>query len=101
MSVGPIVSTSIFTRCPDVVCRQVGAESVLVPIRQHVGNLDYVYTLSAVAATVWELLDGARDVASIIEAVCDVYDVDRDTAAADVSALLTDLGEAALISQVS
>ncbi|HEV3485673.1 MAG TPA: PqqD family protein [Vicinamibacterales bacterium] len=95
------MSTSIFSRSPDVVCRQVGAESVLVPIRQHVGNLDYVYTLSAVAASVWELLDGTKNVGTIVDAICDEYDIDRDTAASDVSALLTDLGEAALISQVS
>lgn len=91
---------SVFRRTPEVVCRRVGGESILVPLRQNVGNLDFVYTLSAVAASVWELLDGNRSMDEIVDAICAEYDVDRDTAAADVTALLADLSEAALISQV-
>jgi hypothetical protein len=92
---------SVFQRSPDVVCRQVGAESVLVPIRHNVGNLDFVYTLSAVASRVWTLLDGAHDIDAITDVICEEFDVDRETASADVRALVSDLGEAALVSQVS
>jgi hypothetical protein len=92
---------SVFQRSPDVVCRQVGAESVLVPIRHNVGNLDFVYTLSAVASRVWSLLDGTRDLEAIVSVICEEFDVDRATASADIGALLADLGEAALVSQVS
>lgn len=91
---------SVLQRSPEVVCRQVGGESILVPIRQNVGNLDFVYTLSDVAADVWNLLDGARPLDSIIDAICETYDVDRVTAEGDVTALLTDLVDAALVSQV-
>ena len=91
---------SVYRRTPEVVCRRVGGESILVPIRQNVGNLDYVYTLSPVAASVWELLDGSRSTDEIVEAICAEYDVDRETAAADVTALIADLSGAALISQV-
>ena len=92
---------SVFRRSPDVVARQVGAEQILVPIRQNVGNLDFIYTLSSVAATAWSLLDGSRNVDSIVDAICAEYDVDRATATDDVAVLLNDLSEAALISQVS
>src|SRR5690349_10359779 len=53
-----MAATQVFRRSGDVVCRQVGAESILVPIRHNVGNLDFVYTLSPVAARIWALLDG-------------------------------------------
>jgi hypothetical protein len=109
MSAGPdslnatleINGSSVLQRSPDVVCRQVGGESILVPIRQNVGNLDFVYTLSDVAADVWHLLDGVKPLDAIVEAICESYDVDRATAAADVTALVTDLVETALVSQVS
>jgi len=91
---------SVFRHSAEVVCRKVGAESILVPIRQNVGNLDFVYTLSAVAADVWALVDGQHSVDAIVDAICAGYDIDRETAAADVTALLTDLADAALISQV-
>ena len=92
--------SSVLQHAQDIVCRRVGGESILVPIRQNVGNLDYVYTLSEVAAEVWTLLDGTHSIDAIIEAICEKYDVDRATVAADVTALVTDLAEAALVSQV-
>ncbi|HEV7764387.1 MAG TPA: PqqD family protein [Thermoanaerobaculia bacterium] len=90
---------SIYRRSSDVVCRQVGAESILVPIRQNVGNLDYVYTLNPVAARVWALIDGTRTIDEVVSAVCDEFDVDRDTALADITTLLTDLAGASLMSR--
>lgn len=92
-----IAASQVFRRSEDVVCRQVGAESILVPIRQNVGNLDFVYTLSPVAARIWALLDGTRTVESIVERIVDEYDVTRETAEADAQQLLSDLAEVALI----
>jgi Coenzyme PQQ synthesis protein D (PqqD) len=89
-----------YRRSQDVVCRQVGGESILVPIRHNVGNLDYVYTLSPVAARIWALLDGSRSVEAIADELCSEFEVDSDTAAADVTALLADLASASLISEV-
>ncbi len=93
--------TSVFRRTKEVVCRAVGAESILVPIRNNVGNLDFVYTLSPVAARIWALLDGIRTNDEIIETICDEYDVDRATAQADMTALLTDLAGVSLVSRVA
>jgi hypothetical protein len=90
----------IYRRSQDVVCRQVGGESILVPIRHNVGNLDYVYTLSPVAARIWALLDGNRSVDDLTNELCSEFEVDSDTAAADVTALLADLASASLISEV-
>ena len=92
---------SVFRRSPDVVCRQVGPESVLVPIRQNVGDLDYVYTLSSVAVRIWSLLDGSRTLDDIATELCAEFDIDRETALADVSELVSDLGGVALVSQVT
>jgi hypothetical protein len=89
--------TSVYSRSVDVVSRQVGNEWILVPIRQNMGNLDYVYTLNPVAARVWSLLDGKRTIATIIDELCDEFDVDRETAHADVSTLLSDLAGASLV----
>lgn len=92
-----ISANHVFRRSEDVVCRQVGAESILVPIRQNVGNLDFVYTLSPVAARIWALLDGTRTVESIVESIIEEYDVTRETAEADAQQLLSDLAEVSLI----
>jgi hypothetical protein len=87
-------------RSQDVVCRQVGPESILVPVRSNVGNLDFVYTLSPVAARIWALLDGTRSLDAVIETICLEYDIDRATAAADVEELVTSLTAATLLAEL-
>ncbi|MBV8518581.1 MAG: PqqD family protein [Acidobacteria bacterium] len=95
-----IDGTYVFRRTADVVCRKVGAESILVPVRNNVGNLDFVYTLSPVAARIWELADGTRSVDAIAAELCGEYDVDEATASADVVQTLTDLAAVSLVSEV-
>jgi hypothetical protein len=89
----------VYRRTADVVCRQVGPESILVPVRSNVGNLDFVYTLSAVAARIWALLDGTRNLGAIVDIVCSEYDIDHETATADVIEMIGRLEEAALIAR--
>ena len=91
----------VYRQVADVICRQVGSESILVPVRHNVGDLDYIYTLSPVAARVWALLDGERSLGQIVEAICDEYDVEREQAAADVAELVTDLEKVSLVLQKS
>lgn len=91
----------VYRHADDVICRQVGAESILVPIRNNVGSLDYIYTLSPVAARIWALLDGTRSIAQIITELCDEYDVTPDQAAADVAELVSDLENVSLVLQKS
>lgn len=90
-------SSARFRPSPDVVFRHVGDEAVLVPLRQNVGNLDWVYTLSPVAARVWQMLDGVRPFGDLVVAVCDEFDVEPADAEADVAELLVSLHEAGLI----
>ena len=101
MTLQGIDGRSVFRRSDDVVCRAVGLESILVPIRNNVGNLDFVYTLSPVAARIWSLIDGARTADDIADALTAEYDVDRDTVLADFAELVSDLAGVSLLSRVS
>jgi hypothetical protein len=96
-SMTDIAANRVLRRSDEVVCRQVGAESILVPIRQNVGNLDFVYTLSPVAARIWTLIDGKRTLGDVVAVIVDEYDVSRETAEADVRELVTDLAGVSLI----
>lgn len=93
--------TSVFRRTKDVVCRSVGAESILVPIRNNVGNLDFVYTLSPVAARIWALIDGVKTADAVVDEICAEYDVDRETVQADMAGLISDLAGVSLITRVA
>ena len=96
-----IEGEKVYAHAADVICREVGSESILVPIRNNVGNLDYIYTLSPVAARIWSLVDGTRSIDQIIDAICAEYDVTREQAEADVAELVSDLGQVSLLLQVS
>lgn len=92
---------SVYRRSEDVVSRHVGREAVLVPVRAHAGALDFIYTLTPVAARIWSLLDGEHTVAQITDAICAEFDVDATTARDDIEELLRDLEGISLVARVS
>jgi len=87
----------IYRKREDAVSRRVGDEVVIVPIRNNVGDLDSVFTLNEVAARVWSLLDGTRDSETVVEVICDEFEVAPDVAAKDIGELFASLEEARLI----
>ena len=58
----------------------------------------FVSVLNDVGTLVWELCDGTRTVADIIEAVCREYDVTEETARTDTLEFLRELDEKGLVS---
>jgi len=91
------ISTTRFTKQGDVVTRRISEETILVPVKDHVGDLDAIYTLNEVGTRVWELIDGEMSVSQIVEAVCNEYDVTEEEAEKDVKELMDSLQEAGLI----
>jgi hypothetical protein len=74
-----------------MVGRRIADEYVLVPLVGHGAELDSIYTLNAVGAFIWELLDGLRDGRQIVTAVVDRFAVERPEAEADYRAFLAKL----------
>ncbi len=95
-----VEGSSVFRRSTDVVSRRVGEESILVPVRHNVGDLDFVYTLSPVAARIWALLDGVASVDSLAGSIASEYEVETVEAASDIAELLADLETASLVARV-
>jgi coenzyme PQQ synthesis protein D (PqqD) len=91
------MQSTVFAHSGEFVLRNVGSEAVLVPIRNHVGDLDSVYVMSPVAVRIWSLIDGATDSDAIAARIGDEYDVEPAEAAQDVNELLSALEEAELI----
>ena len=82
------------------MCREVGAESVLVPIRDNVASLESVFILTPVAARIWTLLDRAVAPAQLAGVLCDEFEIDEETASTDVIELLASLEEASLVNRI-
>jgi hypothetical protein len=81
----------------DFVTREVAGETIVVPIRAGVGDLDSIYTLNDVGATIWNLIDGTRTADDIALAVVEAFEVEPEQARRDVEEFLAQLTEAGMI----
>ncbi len=86
-----------FTKGNDAVTRCIAGETIIVPVRAHVVDLDAIYTLNEVGSLIWNCIDGQTPGHQIVEAVCHTYDVAPAEAAPDTRDLLGCLAAAGLI----
>ncbi len=90
-----------FIKGTDLTTRRIAGETLIVPIRGHVGDLDAIFTLNDVGSRVWQLIDEPLTVAEIAEAISNEYEVTQDEAERDVLELLVSMEAAGLIREVS
>ena len=82
---------SICKKSPNIVYRTIAQEAILVPIQNDAGDLSQIYALNAVAARVWELLDGERTLMQIAEMIHDEFEVEKETVIKDIKQLSEEL----------
>jgi hypothetical protein len=89
-----------FVKLGDFVTRSVADETIVVPIRAGVGDLDSIYTFNDVGAVIWSLIDGTKNIDEIVDEVTDRFEVKPEEARKDVLEFLGTLGTAGLIAPV-
>ena len=94
---GDDLSIQCYSKDKNLVARSIAGETLIVPVRSDVADLDYIYALNEVGSRVWELLDERRSVDKVVEAICTEYEVPPEQAARDVGELLSSLEAAGLI----
>lgn len=86
-----------YTKDTDLVTRNVAGETIIVPIKNKVGDLNSIFTLNEVGTMIWEIIDGKSSANEISEAVCDAYEVAPEQAGKDTLEFLNTLKEAGLL----
>lgn len=86
-----ITLNEIFKKSDWIVSRRIAGEAVLVPIHNHLGDLDSIYALNETAALVWDSLDGILPLNLVLERLTDEFDVDQDEGEKDLLELISDL----------
>jgi hypothetical protein len=82
------------------VTREIAGETIIVPVRSGVGDLDSIYTLNEVGTAVWRLVDGRRTVGEIVTAIADQFDVTREQAERDTLEFIEALRSEGLVRPV-
>src|SRR5437868_4447538 len=77
-----------YLRASECATRTIAGQTLVVPIRHGVGDLESIYTLNPVAAFLWEALRRGVAEAQLVDALTAEYDVTREEAARDVSEFL-------------
>jgi hypothetical protein len=91
---------SIFKKKDDIVRRDIADETLLVPIRGSIADMQKIFALDEVSGFIWDQLEVARPYSEILDAVAENYDVAREQADKDLEEFLTALQEADLVIEV-
>ena len=86
-----------FFKEDNCVTREIAGETIIVPIKGRVGDLDSIYTLNEVGTLIWQLIDGQRNIGQIVQSVRQTYDVESEEVTRDTFDFLGSLEEAGLI----
>jgi hypothetical protein len=95
------VETQKYVRSSGVVSRKIADETLVVPIRGGVGDLDSIFSFNPLGSDLWTLLEKEASLAEMTAWVVDHYEVSEDTASRDIEAFLDELVGAGLAGTVS
>ena len=80
-----------YKRNEDFVYRKIENETILVPIKDNVGDMGCIYNLNEVGAFVWEHLDGEKTMDDLKNMVTEEFDVSGSEAEKDLNDFVGDL----------
>ena len=91
------ISKKRFIKESSFVTRYIKDETIIVPVKGEVGDLDSIYTLDEVGSLVWKLIDPQTSISQIVDAICSEHDAVPEEVEKDVIELLGSLEAAGLI----
>jgi hypothetical protein len=81
----------------DYVTRQIADETIIVPVRGGVGELQSIYTVNEPGAGIWQMVRDGMPPDRIVDAICRQYEVSAEAATRDVMSFMDDLRTSGLI----
>ena len=81
----------VYQKNQNFVFRQIDDETLLVPIKDNVGDLGAIYNLNAVAAFVWAHLNGKNTLQDIQRLITDEFEISGQDAGQDLDEFVTQL----------
>ena len=84
-----------------VVSRLIAGETLVVPIRNGVGDLASIYTFNSIGTLLWdEISSGRKTLQVLVNAITQAYQVSAEQALQDATAFLDELEKEGLLTRV-
>jgi Coenzyme PQQ synthesis protein D (PqqD) len=90
-------AATAYIRSTAAVSRKIAEETLVVPIRGKVGDLNCIFSLNPLGSELWNQMQQEFSAAELTDWVLERYDVTPEVAASDVAAFLKDLESVSLI----
>lgn len=81
----------------EIVTRSIAGETILVPIRAKLADMEQLIVLDGIADFIWERMDGKTEMETILAAVVQAFDVEKESAKRDLEDFVSGLLKAELI----
>ena len=91
----------IFNKKDDIVSRKIAGETILVPIRGKLADMQKIFSLNPVAEYIWKQLDGKKLLGDIRAMLLERYDVDETDLDTDIREFIEEMLKEELIAGVS
>src|SRR3990172_1845467 len=86
-----------YSKKNEFVTRCITDETIIVPIRGGVGDLNSIYTLNEMGTRIWELMNDQTDIDKMAEIISSEYEVSIEEAKKDIAKFLSSLEASGLI----
>ncbi len=84
----------------EYVFRDIGGETILIPVRAGVSELDSLFSLNEVGAVVWRSVEARSSLQEIVSAVQAEFEIEQDAAERDVIEFLDALIKRDLVQSI-
>jgi len=80
-----------FKKAGEIASRSIAGETLLVPIRGRLADMQRIFALNSVAEYIWKRLDGEKLLGEIRDEIIAHFEVDRDQADSDIQEFISEL----------
>jgi len=87
----------IFRKRGEIVSRAIAGDTILVPIKGKLADMQVIFSINPVAAFLWELIDGRNTNKMLLAKVLDNFEVSQEEAEQDILEFTKELLKAGLI----
>jgi methyltransferase-like protein len=83
----------VFQKNENFVFRQIDDETILVPIKDNLGDMGSIYNLNEVGAFIWEHFDGQKTIGEIKNQIINEFEISEIEAQQDLIEFVNQLKE--------